>query len=299
MSIKVSVVVVTARVGCFDVLVNSFLAQTMPQGEFEVIIVDSLYEERKQFVKDKLPFNFIHVGLEGNREHYDACYANNTGFRMCRGELVVPFSDCNWASSTSLEDHWRIYKNYPGYSMMGYCDRFPIPRIKQPTEVDGQLVHEMQNVAWSIFQHEFSELFASMYFTVTEPTYRERRGGLGVDFKDGLKVVPGDVFYISLNESVPLQVIKDIGGLDEAYDGGYGISDIDFGLRANIAGWQFLLNPNSVNYKLGQQGNHMVIPGKSKPRIRPPEENYKYFQDKIAKIRLGELPIKPERGLQS
>jgi hypothetical protein len=294
---RISVVVVTARWGCFDVLVHSMLNQTFPQDEFEVIVVDSLYRERCGFVKDRLPSNFIHIGLSESRDHYDACYANNTGFRLCSGELVIPFTDCNWASDTLLEDHWRTYKEYPGFSMVGHCDRYPIPKLRDPKPVDGQLCYELADVAWSIFQHEFDCNFASVYFRITEPTYRERRGGLGVEFKDGYKILPGDLFYVSLNESIPLQVIKDIGGMDEAFDGGYGVSDIDMGVRANLAGWQFLVKDDSLNYKLGQQGNHMVIPGVSKPRTRSVEENRAYYEAKIAAIRAGKLSIKPEKGL--
>jgi hypothetical protein len=293
---NISVIAVTARAGGFDILVHCMMAQTFPQSDFEVIVVDSFYDERNQFVKDRLPANFRHVKLEAEKDYYDACYANNFGLRLAQGELIVHFCDQNWAYENCLADHWRIYQDYPGYSLSAYCDRYPIPKMKQ-AEIVGDEHHFYWNeIAWTCYEEEMTPERAQYIFNSMEPTYRERKGNAGTDYKDGLKEIPGEFFYASLNESIPMSVLKEINGWNENLDGGYGSADIDLGVRANIVGWKFLCDPNSINRKFGQQGTSHLFLGKQKQRLREPADNYKLFQENIAAIRAGIKSVQAEQG---
>ena len=282
---KVSVIAVTARLGCFDVLVHCMEAQTFPKDDFEVVVVDSFYNERKDYVKDRLPGNFRHIGLPEDRPWYDACYANNVGTREAQGELLIYFSDLNWAYPDFVKDHWEIYQTVPGFSMTGYCDRYPVPKLRSLScwseDKVSAVGYRWDDFAWSIFADEFTTDFAEQYFKGNEPTYRERKGGVGwmpapgTDYKE----LPGDYWYGSLNESIPAAVIKEINGWSELFDGAYGIADVDLGVRANMAGWKFLIKPDSINRKLGQKSDSGVVPARNKPQTRSLNDNWRLFEE--------------------
>ena len=269
---NVSIIAVTARMGCFDLLVHCMEQQTFSKDDFEVIVVDSYYNERKDFVKDRLPKNFRHIGLPEDRPFYDACYANNVGTREAQGELLIYFSDCNWAYPDFVKDHWDIYETVPGYSMTGYVDRFPIPPLKHG------ITRSWELDAWSIFEKEFTADYARWYFEAIQSTYRERKGQPETN-DGGIIELPGDKWYGSLNESIPMQVVKDCNGWNEAYDGCYGLSDIDLGVRANLAGWKFLIKADSINKKLGQKSESGVIPASHKPQTRTLDDNWRLFDE--------------------
>ena len=289
---KVSVIAVTARLGCFDVLVNCMEAQTFPKGDFEVVVVDSFYEERKDFVIDRLPKNFRHIGLPEDRPWYDACYANNVGTREAQGELLIYFCDLNWAYPDFVKDHWDVYRTVPGHSMTGYCDRFPIPLLKTGRLGPGferpEDAYDWADVAWSIFFDEFTSKFAEWYFNSVEPSYRERKGGIIPSEPTELPSVapemtfyelPADKWYGSLNESIPKAVVEECNGWNEAMDGAYGVADVDLGVRANLAGWKFLVKLDSINRKLGQKSDSGIIPARNKPQTRTLADNWRLFEE--------------------
>ena len=283
---KISVIVVTARMGCLDVLVNGMLAQTMSQDEFEVIVVDSCYRERHKFFdRATFPGNFFHVELPRKYDYYDACWANNFGLTIACGELIVFFSDLNWPDENFLKDHWLIYKTIPGYSMTGYLDRYPVPRLKPNLTWD--------NAWWSIFERELTYTRAVDYFREMPVEYSERKNG-GGSFVPNTPYfeLPGDFFYGALNESIPMAVLKELNGWDESYDGGYGSADIDLGARANLIGWKFLIKPDSINKKFGTKSTSAHVPGVFNKITKSPEENYAHYQRQMMAIRGGERSAK-------
>ena len=293
---KISVIAVTARAGGFDILVNCFAAQTFPQHQFEVIIVDSFWDERHEFVKDRLPGNFEHLKLENERPFYDACYANNFGLANACGELIIHFCDMNWAHERCLEEHWRIYTEHKGYSLSGFCDRFPIPKLKEPKVVQGGTGWDWEEIAWSCFQEDLTAERANQIFTGMEPSYRERKGITTT----GLTEISGNVFYAALNESIPMSVLKEINGWDMDYDGGRGSADTDLGMRANYAGWKFLCDPSSamINRKFGQEGTSHVFPTKPKEQQpRTTAQNAVYFDHRAKQLKEGACGPRCENGL--
>jgi hypothetical protein len=280
MAKKISVIVVTARMGCFDVLVNGFCQQTMPLSDYEVIIMDSCYEERRWYMPQwSLPSNFYHLEVPNTYDYYDACFANNYGLRRATGELVVFFSDLNWPEPKFLERHWQVYKDCPGYSMTGYCDRYPVPELRDELE--------WRAAYWSIFKEPFTLRRARWYFANTPIEYAERKGNITGAAVPGSPYfeLPGDFFYGSLNESIPMSVLQELNGWDQIYDGGYGRSDIDLGFRANQIGWKFLIVPESINNKFGTQATVGKVPGKGKQRIRG--DNWEIYQRERANILAG------------
>ena len=166
--------------------------------------------------------------------------------------------------------------------MSTYLDRYPLPPMKgEPYSIERDW--------WSGFQEDFEP----GWFDGREPVYRERRGCVGKIHDDGKVEIPGDYVYL-LGDSVPLAVIKELNGIDERYIGGYGSNDVCFGTRANHIGHRWALNPHVRLNKLTISGQAQ-IPGKSKPKVRQPEDNYRFFQARRQAVTEGrENPRVPD-----
>ena len=295
---SISVIMTTASMGGLDMLFNSLAAQADPP-EFEVVIADEWYHERNKFLK--FPWNVSedilskfndrvkHVPITKRVNYIDHCNGWNTGLRAAEGELVCFINDYFWLYPNYLRDHWDIYKRYSGYSMIGYCDRYPWPAMK--------LSVKTEDVWWTAFQQEFTAERAAHYFQCTHPIYHERKGGHQGEPVPGCPFnrLPGSLFYASLNESIPMAVLKELNGWDERYDGGYASNDVDLGVRAELVGWKFLLNP-TVNCKIGMYGIQRPVHTLVKPQVRSPQDNHQLFKDRMWKVASGQEPARVPAG---
>ena len=172
-SIKVSVIITTARLGGFDVLFDFMRAQQFE--DFEVIISDEFYHERNPYWLGELfrhssyrNLNFIHLPPKRECRIYDDSAGMNMALAAASGELAVILADYTWAPPNYLAAHWEFYKANPGWSMSCYMDRYELPPMK--TEP-----YSIERDWWSVFVEDFS----SSWFDGREPVYRERRGAVG------------------------------------------------------------------------------------------------------------------------
>ena len=283
---KVSVILTTARLGGLDVLQKS-VAQQDFDGQFETIVVDEFYEDRHGLAKKMSFDNFVHLPPKRKCAIYDDSLGINTGLAAAQGELIVVLADYTWAPPDYLTAHWDFYKANPGWSMSCYLDRYPLPPMKgEPYSIERDW--------WSVFEKDFT----SDWFEGRESVYRERRGCIGKVHDDGKVEIPGNQIYL-LGDSVPMSVVRELNGIDERYVGGYGSNDVDFGVRANHIGHRWALNPHVRLKKLTLSGQAQ-IPGKMKPKVRTPEDNYRFFQARRQAITEGrESPKVPSGwGLQ-
>ena len=286
----ISAVLSTARLGGLDVLFESMEAQEF-DGDFEVVMADQFYEERRTEVADEfnrrdgtaLQRNFKHLPPKRECRIYDDSLGINTALAAASGELVVILTDFTRAPPDYLQAHWDFHKANPGWSMSCYLDRYPLPPMKgEPYSVERDW--------WSVFQEDFSP----SWFDGKEPVYRERRGSVGKVHEDGKVEIPGDYVYL-LGDSVPMSVVRELGGIDERFCGGYSANDIDVGMRANHIGHRWALNPHVRLNKLTLSGQNQV-PGKYKPRTRTPEDNYRFAMNKMEQIRAGKESVKTPPG---
>lgn len=294
---SISVIVTTVSLGGLDILFNS-LAEQVGAPEFEVVLADEWHEQRDQYVFDRMGDEFFaargfkvkHVPITKRQDFIDHCNGWNTGLRVAEGELICFLNDYIWVYPGYLADHWRVYKECSGYSMVGYLDRYPWPRTATTVFGDSDLW-------WTAFAQELTVERAGFYFSHVTPFYQERKGGWVGDPVPGTpyRSIPGNLFYASLNESIPMAVLKDLNGWDERYDGGYASNDIDLGVRASMIGWKFLLKP-TVNFKIGQASMPRPVKTVVKPQLRTPEENYRVFQQKVERMARGEEPVRVSKG---
>ena len=286
---KISIILTTARFGGFDVLFDSMIRQEF-DGDFEVVICDEYYDSRNFHVMGKYrcgpestTFGFVHLPPKRPCRIYDDSLGMNTAIIAASGELVVILADYTYAPPDYLAAHWDFHKANPGWSMSCYLDRYPLPPMRgEPYSIERDW--------WSVFAEDFSP----SWFNGKEPVYRERRGSVGKVQEDGKMEMPGDYVYL-LGDSIPLAVVKELNGIDERFCGGYSANDIDIGMRANHIGHRWALNPHVRLKKLTLSGQNQV-PGKYKPRIRTPEDNYRFAINKIEQIRAGKESVKTPAG---
>jgi hypothetical protein len=282
---SVSVVTTTVSFGGLDMLFNSMSWQSKAVP-FEIVLADEWYGERKDLLAERLRNEYAglsvkHIPIPKKQNFIDHCNGWNTGLRAAEGELVCFLNDYFWAYPDYIRDHWEVYTRTRGYSMIGYCDRFAYP----------PLATEDTWTWWTAFAEEMTAARAQDYFSHTAPFYQERKGGT---FKAG-DPVPGHLFYASLNESIPLAVLKALNGWDERYDGGYASNDVDLGVRANMIGWRFVLNP-TINFKIGQASMPRHMRTVVKPHHRSPQENHQRFLNRIEAISQGREPLRVPAG---
>ena len=279
----ISVIETTARMGGFNVLLQTMLEQKF-NGIFEVIVVDEFYMERSECmgIWEPFYFNFLHLPPKRSCSIYDDSLGINTALAAASGELIVVLADYTWVPPDYLQAHWDFYKANPGWSMSCYLDRCELPPMKgEPYSIERDW--------WSVFQEEFTP----EWFDGREPVYRERRGSVGKVHGDGKIEIPGDYVYL-LGDSVPMSVVKELNGIDERFIGGYASNDILFGISANHIGHRWALNPHVKLKKLTLSGQTQ-IPGKMKPKVRQPEDNYRFFQVRRQAVTEGkESPRVPD-----
>lgn len=265
----ISVILTSARFGGGDALFDSMKRQTF-KGDFEVVIADEFHIERainlvQQRLRMDIKFPIKHIPPKRECRLYDDSLGVNTALAAASGELVVVLADFTWAPPDYLQAHWDFHKANPSWSMSSYLDRFPLPPMKgEPYSIERDW--------WSVFEQDFTP----GWFDGKEPIYRERRGSVGKVHPDGKVEIPGDYVYL-LGDSVPMSVVKEINGIDERLIGGYGSNDLLFGISANHIGHRWALNPHVKLKKLTLSGQAQ-IPGKAKPKVRTPEDNYRFFQ---------------------
>ena len=63
-----------------------------------------------------------------------------------------------------------------------------------------------------------------------------------------------------------------------------------------MIGWKWVLNPQSVIYKVGTPTSSEVLPGTRKTRIRTPNDNLAMFERRIKAIEQGLEPIAVPAG---
>ena len=295
----ISVIETTARFGGFDILFDSMGCQEF-DGNFEVVVCDEYYEERKDriahYIKPSVAaywnddlgldskFDFVHIPPKRICRIYDDSLGVNTALTAASGELIVILADYTWAPPNYLQAHWDFHKANPGWSMSCYLDRYPLPPMKgEPYSIERDW--------WSVFDDRYP--FTPSRFNFVEPIYRERRGSVGKIHPDGKVEIPGDYIYL-LGDSVPMSIIRKLNGIDERLIGGYASNDILFGISANHIGHRWALNPHVKLKKLTLSGQTQ-IPGKMKPKVRQPEDNYRFFQVRRQAVTEGkESPRVPD-----
>lgn len=185
-----------------DMLISTMKIQDYT-GEFEVIVVDLLYEFRKGHFDDMdLPFRVIHVP-DRSTPFKDGKYMRisspkNTGIMYASGDFVVFTDDCQIFPPSTMSIYAEWAKQGVG------CN------VQYKRQTDGNV------------------------------TGVDNRGDhLGIPEGESRVVPVAHIGYIgSTSTMLPMEHVLQVNGWDEMYDGTRQLEDCDFVLRLQQAGLQ-------------------------------------------------------------
>lgn len=219
---KISVVVCTARrdypftgrptLHVFDPVIQTLLGQTFK--DFELILVDALWETRKWTVPAGLPFTVKHVPASPNRWHaigYPGLNAQfNRGIAWSDGDLIWTGFESNMYPPTFLEQAWRSYQS--GFIPVAWY-----------LIAGGE--HRPHEALAPYYHHDFN-LLGYTDGDVTGVDHRGSRFALS-----GVESTPCHHAHYFGYSAVPRGVAEQVNGFDEALDSDVQCADFDMGYR--------------------------------------------------------------------
>lgn len=214
---KVSLLVVTARYGGMDILQANLRRQV--QRPHEVILVDALYEERREAVATYLKGSgIVHVPDPPKTRYCNIEAALNVGLAHCRGDLIVFLQDYVWIPRHGIRRFVEAQKNGPCLvSGVGNVGSEPA----EPVDSSGLI---------SIFGRDYADMPEGVSWA--DPRITPEHG-----------LVPCAPVDWELNWAcAPREAIEAIGGFDETYGDGWAWGNVDFAYRATHIGYKTYLD---------------------------------------------------------
>jgi len=279
--IKVTVICVTHRPGYIDTLVGGLSQQTLSQDNWEFILVDDLFDQRKGAVKKyasgKIK-NFKHMSPREVKPFYAPESVLNYGIMNAQGELIYFINDSIYVSPRCLQRHYEIYQKYgPKVLISGpiieaivasgrsvWTGANPIPTmIKENGKISYfaelvpgipvKLKDNFDEVVEANFISVFTEPFVPPVVPIRWPDWR-----LGVI--TNVKIEPylfentsrrgGSWFWGGRNDSAGLEALFVINGFNEKWEGSHGAADGDAGQRMIWTGCRYLVDIEAPCYIL-------------------------------------------------
>lgn len=283
MSYDISVILPTARndypiiglpsIHLFEPTLSSLSKQTFT--DFELIIVDSLYERRKLIHGfSELPFPITHIPVHPDHsfwldhKRWAVCGALNTALVHAEGELIVRIDDCSEFDENFLQRFWDGYESgvWPLAMHVRYLGG-------EPAKFDEEYKEKG-------YEARYSETFESdEKFAVLRRIYGE--GGIVRDTRfqfvekaGGKLIAPHDWMYGY--SSFSLEAALKVNGFDENFDGDKSLEDVDFGSRLTMAGYEGMFQLDIDHWVIEHE--HEPIPEYAITRnVKPIKCNYALY----------------------
>lgn len=274
----------------FEPTLEAFKNQT--NKDFECIIVDTLYEQRKNYFKDKdLPFHVKHVPAQPNVwiEHGfpGICAQYNKGIIYADGQLLFFTGEGYLVESHFMEELWKRYQR--GYFPLAwYLYDNTFSQDVQKTDWGKTAENTKSPVPYNILGHTGENVtIEHRYFSAFK----------GHDLK--VCGVPWDWWFGC--SSASLEAMLKINGFDQNFDGDKMLLDCDVGSRLDLAGYSmrfalsrniFLIrippcpgwNPNFTKFEWTIKCNYALL-GYSRMRNRYQANTYKLSDEEIEEIK--------------
>jgi glycosyltransferase involved in cell wall biosynthesis len=232
---KISVLVPTARAGGMEILLRNFRNQTF--RDFELIIVDKLWNKRKKllkrlFILEDFPVKHLPDPpmREGDVWRLEGAY--NRGLENCQGELIVSLQDYILIRGDGLEKFWNAYQSLgKNVLISGVGHKYSYPKV---VDIDNPIC---------IFEKE------PMISDLVEIMERDSR----VDGRQ--EIVETNYTFFELNwAAIPRKVLMEINYFDERLDQNYGCDNLLIGLKAFLKGYKIYLDKTNECYGIYHQG---------------------------------------------
>lgn len=260
---KISVLNLTNRPGGIDVLWANMRRQTFE--DWELIIVDGRWRDREQEVKEYINDPRLKYARQSDKRegaHTNLAHADNEGFRLCDGELIVCLQDYQWAPPDALEKYWFYYEKDPRCLVTGIGHHYSDPR---PVNDDGKIT-------------VFDKPFTGRPFNVSWSDPR-----VGGEMLREAQPVEWEMSY----SSIPRQVIYNIGGMDERFDfEGFAWDNTYIAYKAQLNGSKIYLD--QTNEVMGFD-HDLWWPNPLKVNRISPRD---YFHKKVQAMVNKEIPAK-------
>ena len=224
MSSKITYLNITARYGGLDILRGNLERQLFK--DFNLVIVDALWKEREQRVRDYLKdYNLTYVRSSEKRSgaFSNLAHADNEGFKAAKGELIVCVQDFIWVAPFGLHKFWEAYKAYGNILVGGVGHQYCKPGKEDIKNPEGRI---------TIFKEEFTGRPENRCWN--DPRMRLDQGTFYETAPVNWELSYG---------SIPRKVIYELGGMDEEYDmQGFAYDNTNIAQRAEFLGYKTFLD---------------------------------------------------------
>lgn len=264
---KISIMNLTNRHGGIDILWANMKRQT--EQDFELVIVDGLWKEREQEVKDYINDpRLVYVRQNDKPEgaYTGLAHADNQGFKTCSGELIVCLQDYIWIGPQALEKYWFHHQEHPeGILVTGVGDQFSQP---YPINPQGKV---------SVYDQPYTRRPERLSWV--DP----RRSENPQTTWSECPPVSWEMNWCS----IPRKVIYELGGMDEEFDNrGFAWDNTYIASKAKMAGYKIYLDKS--NECMGFNHDEWWPNPLKVNRISPRD----YFFKKLGQIERKEIPLK-------
>ena len=230
MTTKVSILTPTYRDSALLHTLGGWLQEQVFQ-DFEWLLLDDLYEQRKEEVTS-WGFPFLRHLQAWPSEVRAPSAVINHGLVQARGDLIYFLADYMQPTPGVLARHWALYQRLGPKVMIGG----PLLISECPT-----CMMEKKEI-WpspeeTIWVTRCSGCGVPMVFLHQRNFEFDLGGGIG-EIKNA--ELMRQTWWVGRNESVPLQCLLDINGLDETLDGRGG--DCEMGTRLRNLGCRFIID---------------------------------------------------------
>lgn len=270
----ISVMIATTRIGGLDVLLSGLETQVFK--DFELILVDTLYEKRKDLIANKASeysFPIKHLKQRETAIHY--CETMNKALVQADGHLMFTMCDHTWFDKYCLQMHADFHKSKkPGdkYALIGHFADCKLPKLHKDfyrtyapnipyyredrhnqymarerecynNYIEDISSGKLDNMMWSIYEQPFTTSTDPNSFEITLP-------------KEVLPTGETDTSrFILKNETYVLDDVIGINGFNEELDGAHGWQDWEFADRLIAkTGTKLYNNSNIKTYTMNPRG---------------------------------------------
>lgn len=290
--VKVTVLTITFRPGYIDLMCAALDRQTMPKKDWEWVLVDDLWEQRHDVVQSYVgdSINLKHIPPREIKEYSATATAFNTGLRVAKGELVYFMSDYMYPHPRCLARHWQLYQQHGpkvfisgpllddltrwGHSM--YSGSI-VPESLIQVGKDLYVTHENIPPVPVALRDGFDQAIPGNYISVlSSPFVPEWPEDRGVDWRVGALIYEaGNVWldpitlwhkssptwwWAGRNDSAPLEMVRNAGGLDESEEWVHGGLDGALSTSLKAQGGRYLVDTSTPCYFLVHPANKRRTP---------------------------------------
>lgn len=288
---KVSVLTITWRPGYIDTMVQALRAQTLDRSQWEWILVDDLHQVRREAVARHIgnSIRFTHLPPREIKPYSATGIAINTGLAAATGELVYFMADYCYPHPSCLARHWEIYSKlgpkvlisgplideitYFGKSIWGQdWETFSQPEKHMVKVGERKIVYNehlppfkvrMKPVWETPTPDNLLSIWAEPFIPhwPAAPGMDWRMGAVTPRFDPGSNVLfdttEPNWWWAGRNDSGPLKLLLEAGGLEETGDGRHGNLDTEWTQR--------MLNLGAV-YVVEQRAPCFILPHPTRKR---------------------------------